>query len=156
MSSVKGEYKHLGSTLIYRLQSIDIELLKIKQELREITINPNFGPEFMDRYILLRREFYADMGLKVAELSEDIREKLKTDADHGWSPKDNLLRSKAHIARIKSRTEINKMLKRAARVMRAKQYPFLFLSWFYKAIHYIQKVRYVMPASHYGVNVKKS
>ncbi|EGX6986594.1 hypothetical protein GS459_004875 [Escherichia coli] len=124
MSSVKGEYKHLEPTLIYRLQSIDIELLKIKQELREMTNNPNFGPEFMDRYILLRRELYADMGLKVAELSEDIREKLKIDADHGWSPKDNLLRSKAHIARIKSRMEINKMLKRAARVMRSKQHPF--------------------------------
>ena len=124
MSTVKGEYKYLEPTLIYRLQSIDIELLKIKQKIREMTDNPNFGPEFMDRYILLRRELYADIGLNVALLSEDLRDKLKIDADHGWKPKERLLRSKAHIARIKSKAAFNKMLRKAERKMKLKQQPF--------------------------------
>ncbi|EOV1642457.1 TPA: hypothetical protein ACVH97_002159 [Yersinia enterocolitica] len=124
MSTVKGEYKYLEPTLIYRLQSIDIELLKVKQKIREMTDNPNFGPEFMDRYILLRRELYADIGLNVALLSEDLRDKLKIDADHGWKPKERLLRSKAHIARIKSKAAFNKMLRKAERKMKSKQQPF--------------------------------
>ncbi|KHT08777.1 hypothetical protein RC92_01110 [Pectobacterium brasiliense] len=124
MSAVKGEYKYLEPTLIYRLQSIDIELLKIKEKLWEFTYNPGFGPEYMDKYILLRRELYADLGLKVARLSENIREKLKIDFDHGWKPKNSLLKSKADIARIKSREAFNKKLKKSARMMRSKEQPF--------------------------------
>ncbi len=124
MSTVKGEYKYIEPTLIYNLQSIDIELLKIKQELREVTENPNFGPEFMDQYILLRRELYADLGLDVALLSENVRNKLKIDADHGWTPKESLLRSKSHIARIKSKGAFYKMLRKSERMMRSKQQPF--------------------------------
>ncbi|WP_112286866.1 hypothetical protein [Rahnella sp. AN3-3W3] len=124
MSTVKGEYKYLEPTLIYRLQSIDIELLKIKQKIREMTDDPNFGPEFMDRYILLRRELYADIGLNVALLSESLRDKLKIDADHGWKPKERLLRSKGHIARIKSKAAFSKMLRKAERKMKSKQQPF--------------------------------
>lgn len=124
MSTVKGEYKYLEPTLIYKLQSIDIELLKIKQELREMTAHPWFGPEFMDKYFLLRRERYAALGLNVAELSENIRDKLEIDADHGWTPKDSLLRSKAQIARTKSKSAFNRMLKKAERIMRTKQQPF--------------------------------
>ena len=122
MSSVKGEYKYLEPSLIYRLQSIDIELLKVKQELREMTDNPNFGEEFMGKYILLRRELYADVGLKVAQLSDDIRTELKINVDHGWSPKESLLRSKAHINRIKSRGALLRMERKAAYVMRVKQH----------------------------------
>ncbi|MFE8149333.1 hypothetical protein RBA69_19210 [Brenneria goodwinii] len=124
MSTVKGEYKYLEPMLIYRLQSIDIELLKIKQELREMTDNPNFCPNFMDRYILLRRELYADLGLNVALLSENVRDKLKIDADHGWTPKESLLKSKEHISRIKSNGAFNKMLKKAERIMRSNPLPF--------------------------------
>ncbi|MEI7086569.1 hypothetical protein LHL03_08865 [Pectobacterium carotovorum] len=124
MSAVKGEYKYLEPTLIYRLQSIDIELLKIKEELREFTYNPNFGPEYMDKYILLRRELYADVGLKVARLSENIRDKLKIGFDHGWKPKNSLLKSNEDIARIKSREAFKKMLKKSARMMRSKEQPF--------------------------------
>ncbi|MEG1090067.1 MAG: hypothetical protein RSE38_02010 [Acinetobacter sp.] len=122
MSTVKGEYKYLEPSLIYRLQSIDIELLKVKQELREVTDNPNFGEEFMDKYILLRRELYADVGLKVAQLSDDIRIELKIDIDHGWSPKESLIRSKAHIGRIKSRGALLRMERKAAYTMRIKQH----------------------------------
>jgi hypothetical protein len=32
MSTVKGEYKYLEPSLIYRLQSIDVELLKVNSE----------------------------------------------------------------------------------------------------------------------------
>lgn len=124
MTTVKGEYKYLEPTLIYRLQSIDIDLLKVKQKLREMTDNPSFGPEIMDRYILLRRELYADVGLSVAQLSENIRDKLRIDADHGWTPKESILRSKAHIARIKSKGAFNKMLNKAKRMMKSKQQPF--------------------------------
>ncbi len=124
MRTVKGEYKYLDPTLIYRLQSIHIELLKIKQKLQEMTNNSNFGPEFMDRYILLRRELYADVGLSVAQLSQNIRDKLKIDSDHEWTPKESLLRSKAHIARIKSRGAFNKMLRKAERMMSSKPLPF--------------------------------
>lgn len=124
MSTVKGEYKYLEPALIYRLQSIDIELLKINQKLREMTDHPSFGSEFMDQYILRRRELYADLGLSVAQLSENIRDKLRIDSDHGWSPKESLLRSKAHIARIKSKAAFNKRLRRAKRMMRSKQPPF--------------------------------
>ncbi|MFP1869091.1 hypothetical protein [Lonsdalea quercina] len=120
MSTVKGEYKYLEPTLIYRLQSIDIELLQIKQELRETTENPNFGPELMDKYILKRRELYADLGLNVAQLSEDVRYKLRIDADDGWIPKESLLRSKTHIARIKSRGAFNKKLMKAKSKMNYK------------------------------------
>lgn len=120
MSTVKGEYKYLEPTLIYRLQSIDIELLKIKQELRETTENLNFGPELMELYILQRRELYADLGLNVAQLSENVRYKLRIDADHGWIPKESLLRSKAHIAQIKSRDAFNKKLIKAKLVMNYK------------------------------------
>ena len=118
MSTVKGEYKYLEPSLIYRLQSIDVELLKVKQRLREMTINPNFGAEFMDEYILLRRELYADVGLTVVQLSADIRAKLKIDVDHGWSPKESLLRSKAHIWRIKSRGALRRMERKAQNKMR--------------------------------------
>ena len=120
MSTVKGEYKYLEPTLIYRLQSIDIELLQIKQELRETTENPNFGPELMDKYILKRRELYADLGLNVAQLSEDVRYKLRIDADDGWIPKESLLRSKTHISRIKSRGAFNKKLMKAKSKMNYK------------------------------------
>lgn len=120
MSTVKGEYKYLEPTLIYRLQSIDIELLKIKQELRETTENLNFGPELMELYILQRRELYADLGLNVAQLSENVRYKLRIDANHGWIPKESLLRSKAHIAQIKSRDAFNKKLIKAKLVMNYK------------------------------------
>lgn len=120
MSTVKGEYKYLEPSLIYRLQSIDVELLKVKQELREITSNPNFGAEYMDRYILKRRELYADVGLKVVQLSADIRAKLKIEVDHGWSPKESLLSSKAHIGRIKSRAALRRMERRAQIKMRQK------------------------------------
>ncbi|WP_337015315.1 hypothetical protein [Leclercia sp. AS011] len=118
MSAVKGEYKYLEPSLIYRLQSIDVELLKVKQRLREMTSNPNFGVEFMDKYILLRRELYADVGLTVVQLSADIRAKLKIDVDHGWSPKESLLRSKAHIWRIKSRGALRRMERKAKNKMR--------------------------------------
>ncbi|MBZ0059279.1 MULTISPECIES: hypothetical protein [unclassified Leclercia] len=118
MSTVKGEYKYLEPSLIYRLQSIDVELLKVKQRLREMTSNPNFGAEIMDKYILLRRELYADVGLTVVQLSADIRAKLKIDVDHGWSSKDSLLRSKAHIWRIKSRGALRRMERKAQIKMR--------------------------------------
>ncbi|MCE1395602.1 hypothetical protein LWU68_01620 [Enterobacter cloacae] len=121
MSTVKGEYKYLEPSLIYRLQSIDVELLKVKQRLREMTSNPNFGAEFMDKYILLRRELYADVGLTVVQLSADIRAKLKIDVDHGWSPKNSLLSSKAHIWRIKSRGALRRMERKAEIKMRAKR-----------------------------------
>ncbi len=124
MSTVRGEYKYLEPALIYKLQSIDIELLKIKQELQEMTSDLNFGPEFMDRYILLRRERYTDLGLHVNQLSEDIRDKLKIDSDHGWKPKDSLLRSKKQILRIKSKSAFNKKLKKAERMMHSKQHLF--------------------------------
>lgn len=118
MRAVKGEYKYLQPSLIYRLQSIDVELLKVKQRLREMTNNPNFGVEFMEQYILLRRELYADVGLTVVQLSADIRAKLKIDVDHGWSPKESLLRSKAHIWRIKSRGALRRMERKAKNKMR--------------------------------------
>lgn len=121
VSSVKGEYKYLEPSLIYRLQSIDVELLQVKQELREMSSNPNFGGDLMDKYILLRRELYADVGLKVVQLSADIRAKLKIDVDHGWSPKESLLSSKAHIWRIKSRGTLRRMERKAERLMRAKK-----------------------------------
>ncbi|MEB7712355.1 hypothetical protein NGC32_06395 [Kluyvera cryocrescens] len=121
MSTVKGEYKYLEPSLIYRLQSIDVELLKVKQRLHEMTSNPNFGGEYMDEYILLRRELYADVGLTVVQLSSDIRAKLKIKVDHGWSPKESLLRSKAHIWRIHSRAAFRRKQRKAERLMRAKK-----------------------------------
>lgn len=89
-----------------------------------MTSDLNFGPEFMDRYILLRRERYIDLGLHVNQLSEDIRDKLKIDSDHGWKPKDSLLRSKKQILRIKSKSAFNKKLKKAERMMHSKQHLF--------------------------------
>lgn len=118
MSTIKGDYKFLEPSLIYRLQSIDVELLKVKQRLRELTSDPNFGADSMDKYILLRRELYADVGLKVVQLSADIRAKLKIDVDHGWSPKESLLSSKAHIWRIKSRGALRRMERKAQFKMR--------------------------------------
>lgn len=124
MSTVKSEHKYLEPTLIYRLQSIDIDLLKIKNKLREMTDNPNFGPMFMGDYILLRRELYMDLGLNVAQLSENVRDELRIDADHGWKPKEILLKSKADITRIKSRAAFNKMVRKAERKMRSTQQTF--------------------------------
>jgi hypothetical protein len=86
-----------------------------------MTSNPNFGAEFMDKYILLRRELYADVGLTVVQLSADIRAKLKIDVDHGGRPKESLLSSKTHIWRIKSRGELRRMERKAEIKMRAKK-----------------------------------
>ncbi|MFP3490441.1 hypothetical protein R0K20_22850, partial [Staphylococcus sp. SIMBA_130] len=72
----------------------------------------------MDKYFFLRRERDAALGLNVAELSENILDKLEIDADHGWTPKDRLLRSKAQIARTKSKSAFNRMFKKAERIMR--------------------------------------
>lgn len=124
MSTVKGKHKYLEPTLIYRLQSIDIDLLKIKNKLREMTGNPNFGPMFIGGYILLRCELYVDLGLNVAQLSENVRDELRIDADHGWKPKEILLKSKVDITRIKSRAVFNKMLRKAERKMRSTQQTF--------------------------------
>lgn len=118
MSTVKGEYKYLEPTLIYRLQSIDIELLKVREELREMTSNPEFGSDMMDSYMLKRRRLYADLGLKVAALSADIRKQLRIELDHGWNPKERLIRSKADLNRIDSRAALNRMERKAKRVMK--------------------------------------
>lgn len=118
MSTVKGEYKFLKPDLLYRLQSVEIEQLKAKEVLREMTNNPNFGPDLMDKYIMKRRELYADVGLKVAQLSEDIRKELNIKLDHGWNPKASLLKSKANIRWIKSKVAMNKMERKAYRMMR--------------------------------------
>lgn len=89
-----------------------------------MTGNPNFGPMFMGDYILLRRELYMDLGLNVAQLSENVRDELRIDADHGWKPKEILLKSKADITRIKSRAAFNKMVRKSERKMRSTQQTF--------------------------------
>lgn len=123
MSKVKGEYKYLKPIFLYRLQSIDIELLKADEELREFTNNPNFGPEYLDDYFLKRRELYIEIGLKVSELADEIRKVLKVKLDHGWNPKESLLDSKASIYRIKSKRMLNRMRRKAERKMKSKDIP---------------------------------
>lgn len=72
----------------------------------------------MDKYIMKRRELYADVGLKVAKLSDDIRKELNIELEHGWNPKASLLKSKADIRWFKSKVAMNKMERKAYRMMK--------------------------------------
>ena len=74
----------------------------------------------MDKYIMKRRELYADVGLKVAKLSVNIRKELNIELEHGWNPKASLLKSKAFIRWFKSKVAMNKMERKAYRMMKVQ------------------------------------
>lgn len=117
LSSVKGDQKYLEPLMLYRLQGINIEIAKSKDRLREITNSPNFGQEDVDYYFECRRQEYAAIGLEAADIANKLRVKYKVPQRDDWNSKDSILRSVKQINRKKAILQLQKMERKARRVM---------------------------------------
>lgn len=76
MSSVEGEYKYLKPQMLARLHTIEIKLNQVHEELYRDEVD--WCGERWKHYEL-RRELYADVGLYVADIANDIRQEFDID-----------------------------------------------------------------------------
>ncbi|MDR6350848.1 hypothetical protein [Pantoea sp. SORGH_AS_0659] len=117
MSSVKGEHKYLEPLMLYKLQSINVEIAKAKDTLREITSSPDFDHDSISYYFTVRRREFAEVGIKASLIADEIRNNFKVPYHDDWNPRETIILSLKNMNRQRAVSKIISMERRASRVM---------------------------------------
>lgn len=72
LSAVKGEFKSLTTDMLYRLHSIESKHLQVIKTLDLLDEDYYYDAPVSSKYYEKRQELYANLGLYVIKLSEDI------------------------------------------------------------------------------------
>lgn len=121
MSSVKGDHKYLDPIMLYNLQGINIEIAKAKERLREITNSPDFDHFEIFFFFTQRRREFADIGIKVSKITDELRRKFKVPGRDDWNPRDTIVRSINQMNRHRSNVQLKRM-ERKAKIIMAKHH----------------------------------
>ena len=119
LSLVKGDYKCLDTNMLYRLHSIESKHAQVINKLASLD-DTYFedAPDFSG-YYSQRQELYANHGLYVVELSEDICHEFgisHTSWEGGFSPAASIRERLKQIRIFKSERALRQMEIRARRV----------------------------------------
>lgn len=117
ITSVKGDHKYLEPMMLYKLQGINVELAKSKNRLREITNEPSFDPDDAKYYFTERRREFANIGLKVSDITDELRKDFGVPQRDDWHPQDVIIKSLNQMNRQRAKIEFNKMERKARNVM---------------------------------------
>lgn len=117
MSSVKGDHKYLDPIMLYELHSINVEIVKAKERLREITNSPGFDYGEISSYFTHRRREFAEIGLKVSKIADELRTSFKVPGHDDWNPRDTIIRSINIMNRKRAILQITRMERKSKRVM---------------------------------------
>lgn len=123
LNSVKGDYKYLNTDMLYRLNSIEIKHAQVRYELSNV--DDSFfddAPEF-SAYYSLRQTLYANQGLYVAKISEDICRIFKIKHiswENGFNPTQSIIEILKKKRASKSAATIRRMENRAKRIAKEK------------------------------------
>lgn len=117
MSSVKGDHKYLEPMMLYELHSINVEIIKAKERLREITNSPGFDYSEIGFFFTQRRREFAEIGLKVSKIADELRSSFKVPSHEDWNPRDTIIRSINNMNRKQAISQINRMERKSKRVM---------------------------------------
>lgn len=120
LSSVKGEYKYLSPTLLYKLHNIDIKLHQAKDEMYAVGDNWGFSPDGYYAYYEQRRKIYGDIGFYVADIAEQLRKEFKIEKTEGWEPKQRIINSMSNIKQEKSQQALRRMENKSRRIMSSR------------------------------------
>ncbi|WP_152999652.1 hypothetical protein [Pantoea stewartii] len=117
MSSVKGEHKYLEPIMLYKLQSINVEIAKATDRLREITNSSDFDHDMISYYFTCRRREFAEVGIKASAISDEIRKKFKVPYHDDWNPRETIISSLNQMNRQRAIAKIRSMEYYASRIM---------------------------------------
>ncbi|MGN8239540.1 hypothetical protein [Enterobacter soli] len=118
MTSVKGEYKYLKPSLLYKLHNIDIELYKARSKLYQYQEECYFSPDLLWEYYELRRESYANVGLYVASIADELRKEFGISKTEDWDPRNSIVESMKQLRRIRANRAMGRMERKSARIMK--------------------------------------
>lgn len=115
LSSVKGDYKHISTDLLYKLQSIDMCIMQIKELLHDE--GSFYNPPAYSEYYNIRRNKYRELGVYVKKIINDIFLEMKTvhpPWENGYDPSESLERSRIAMCEQAARVA-SKIIERKAR-----------------------------------------
>jgi len=119
LSWVKGDYKYLDTDMLYRLHSIESKHTQVTNELASLDDSYfEDAPDFPG-YYFKRKQLYAEHGLYVVELSEDICREFRirhTSWEGGFNPSKSIRERMKEIRIYKSEAALRRMEMRAKRV----------------------------------------
>ncbi len=121
---VKGDYKCLNTDMLYKLPSIESKHAQITNTLSNLDDSYyDDAPDF-SAYYAKRRELYANHGLYVVELSENICHEFEishTSWAGGFNPAQSIRDCLLHIRRSKAKAVIGGRERRSRRVAELKR-----------------------------------
>lgn len=112
LSAVKGEFKYLTTDMLYRLYSIESKHLQVIRTLSTLDEDYYLDAPTYYYYFAKRRELYANHGLYVIELSEDICKKFNirhTSWEGGDNPAESIKQRLIDIRKLKSAAALRGM-----------------------------------------------
>ncbi|MEN4527232.1 hypothetical protein [Pantoea agglomerans] len=124
LSSVKGDYKYLDADMLYRLHSIDSKRAQVISELSNLDDSYFDDAPDCTGYYFRRQELYANHGLYVIELSENICQKFKikhVSWEGGFNPAVSIRERLVQIRASKSRASIRRMEMKANRIAKKQR-----------------------------------